>query len=473
MLLFSTVLAINDTLTHDKFIELVIEWNQKSLHTENIIPNLVWSGERNIRFGDDGLWMDIQEYRNENIIAVRCEKIVEDGVIWDTDYVMNFDEMKMSIQLDRSFTEDALVISEQFSTPHFITMLIENGYLADDGVLPVLREPFFITEENIGILADVMNGNQKYDLPVVYVSKTADNEDPVHTGWLASRLKGVAHVLVQSDRGLEEKFAEVCCGKNEQNGAIGIYYPTEAIGHKQFGFYGQDVALLNNVVREVIQYANAQNVDSLYTWYGVNQALLVDRLFSRSEEKFAAELELHKNKAETNELLDEFESEMQRLQRQVDELRRSNDSLRAENLWMQAKLSEAKKKPMLYFGQEEEFYPGEIKDMILSVLEDSARNGKRGSRRVDVMKDVVENNDYQHLCEERKAKIKKILRGYDRFTAPIRQELADLGFEITEEGKHYKLTYYGDPRYWTTVAKTPSDNRAGDNDALTISGNMF
>ena len=145
MLLFSTVLAINDTLTHDKFIELVIEWNQKSLHTENIIPNLVWSGERNIRFGDDGLWMDIQEYRNENIIAVRCEKIVEDGVIWDTDYVMNFDEMKMSIQLDRSFTEDALVISEQFSTPHFITMLIENGYLADDGVLPVLREPFFIT----------------------------------------------------------------------------------------------------------------------------------------------------------------------------------------------------------------------------------------------------------------------------------------------------------------------------------------
>ena len=80
---------------------------------------------------------------------------------------------------------------------------------------------------------------------------------------------------------------------------------------------------------------------------------------------------------------------------------------------------------------------------------------------------------YQHLCEERKAKIKKILRGYDRFTAPIRQELADLGFEITEEGKHYKLTYYGDPRYWTTVAKTPSDNRAGDNDALTISGNMF
>ena len=51
MLLFSTILAINDTLTQDKFIELAIEWNQKSLHAENVIPDLVWNGERNIRFG--------------------------------------------------------------------------------------------------------------------------------------------------------------------------------------------------------------------------------------------------------------------------------------------------------------------------------------------------------------------------------------------------------------------------------------
>ena len=473
MLLFSTILKINDTLTKDNFIELAIEWNQKSLHAENVIPDLVWNGERNIRFGNENLWMDIQEYRNENIIAIRCGKMVEDGVIWNTDYVMNFNEMKMAIQLDRSFTEDALVINDNFSTPHFITMLIEKGYLEEDNGLPVLREPFMITEENISILSDVINGNQKYDLPVVYVSKTADNQDPVHTGWLASRLKGVAHVLVQADRGLEEKCCEVCGGNNEQDGAIGVYYPTDAIGHKQFAYHGQEAMLLNTVVREVIQYANAQNVESLYTWYGVNQALLVDRLFARSEEKFAAELELKKNRDETDEILIEFEDDMQQLQRQVEELRRSNDSLRAENQWMQAKLSAAKKKPMLYCGQEEEFYPGEIKDMILSVLDDAARNGKKGSRRVDVMKDIVENNEYQHLCDDRKARIKKTLRGYDRFTAPIRQELADLGFEITEEGKHYKLTYYNDSRYWTTVAKTPSDNRAGDNDALTISGNMF
>lgn len=358
MLLFSTILKINDTLTKDNFIELAIEWNQKSLHEENVIPELVWNGEKNIRFGDEKRWMDIQEYRNENIIAIRYEKMVEDGVIWNTDYVMNFNEMKMAIQLDRSFTEDALVINNNFSTPHFITMLIENGYLEDDNGLPVLKNPFMITEENIGILGDVVSGNQRYNLPVVYVSKTANNQDPVDTGWLSSRLKGVAHVLVQGYKNLEEKCCEVCNGKNEKDGAIGIYYPTDAIGHKQFAYHGQKDIFLNTVVREVIQYANAQNIESLYTWYGVNQSLLMDRLFARSEEKFAVEVELKKNREETDEILIEFEDDMQQLQRQVEELRRSNDSLRAENQWMQAKLSTAKINRCCIVGRKKSFIRG-------------------------------------------------------------------------------------------------------------------
>ena len=89
MLLFSTVLDINDTLTKDAFIKLVIDWNQGSPHKENVIPNIDWHNERNVRYGDDKMWLDIQEYRNGNTIAVRYEKVEDDGVIWDTDYVMN------------------------------------------------------------------------------------------------------------------------------------------------------------------------------------------------------------------------------------------------------------------------------------------------------------------------------------------------------------------------------------------------
>ena len=125
MLLFSTILDIEKTLTKDSFIKLVLEWNQGSPHESNVIKGIDWKGERNIRYGNEKLWIDIEEYRNKNIIAVRFEKIEEDGAVWDTDYVMNFQDMKMSIRLDRSYLEEALTIDPKFSTPHFITLLIE------------------------------------------------------------------------------------------------------------------------------------------------------------------------------------------------------------------------------------------------------------------------------------------------------------------------------------------------------------
>lgn len=53
MLLFSTLLEINDTMTKDAFIQLVLEWNQGSPHEENIIQGIEWNGERNVRYGTD------------------------------------------------------------------------------------------------------------------------------------------------------------------------------------------------------------------------------------------------------------------------------------------------------------------------------------------------------------------------------------------------------------------------------------
>ena len=138
MLLFSTLLDINESMTKEAFVQLIIEWNQGSPHAENIIPNITWNGKYNIRYGTDRLWLDIEEYRNQNIVAVRYEKQENDGVIWDTDYVMNFNSMKMAIRLDRSYTAEALEIDPKFSTPYFITLLIKRGFLKNDAELPVL-----------------------------------------------------------------------------------------------------------------------------------------------------------------------------------------------------------------------------------------------------------------------------------------------------------------------------------------------
>lgn len=502
MLLFSTVLDINDTLTRDDFIRLVIEWNQGSPHESNIISGIEWNGERNIRFGGDDLWLDIEEYRNQNIIAVRYEKKEGDGAVWDTDYVMNFESMKMAVRLDRSYTQEALIEDLRFSTPYFITLLIERGYLKDDGELPVLQTPYMIGEDRLEFLADIIKGKKRYKLPVVYISRTYYDEDPVDVRKLAGRLKGVAHVLVQESSISNRRLKELCDGSNEYHGAIGIYYPNKAISHRRYLYQsatGYDTFLLQKVIRLVIQYSNSQMIDTLYTWQGVNNALLRDSLQSQREERFAAEEARKKAeeetmqlldaldeeerrirkqafedaKFETDKILDGFDDDMKRLQKQIEELMRANEALQYENQGLRAKLDSADAVPVLYMGYESEFYPGEIKDLLLAVLSDAESQIRTGSRRRDVVQDIIRNNDYQKLSAKKAEEIKRLLKNYSGMTKKLSQELEKMGFEITDEGKHYKITYYGDGRYHTTLSKTPGDGRTGKNNVREIIRTLF
>jgi hypothetical protein len=489
MLLFSTTLDINNTLTQEKFIELVIEWNQRSPHQMNVIPNLVWHGERNIHYGDERVWMDIQEYRNKNTIAVRFEKKDADGVVWDTDFIMNFNDMKMTVRLERAYLEEASVI-DAFSTPQFVALLIERGYIKADKNLPVTKAPIWIDDDNMDLIVDVINGKSRYRLPVVYITKTYDDKDPVNVGLLAWDLKGVAHVLVQKSTSSNPRIREQCNDNNEYYGAIGVYYPNQAVGHKRYlyrGFSGMDRILLERVVRAVIQYSNGQMVDRLYTWAGVNNALLHDRLISQKEERAKADnerrralyelIQLQENlsrekeqaledaKAEADKILESFEEDMQKLQ---DELaRRSNEveRLEYENQGLRRKLSANTEVPILHMGDEDDFYQGEIKDLVLSSLTREIKNVEPNTRRYDVLMDVIQANNYQNISENRAAEAKHLLSNYSGMTPKLKHGLEEIGF-IFDEADHQKVKYYGDDRYTVIYASTPSDKgRGGKNNA--------
>lgn len=498
MLIFSTILNIKAGFSKEDFIQLLIDWNRSSPYESNRISDLTWHGERTIRFGNDSLWLSIEELRAENILAARFEKVTEDGVIWDTDYVMNFFEMRMAIRLDRSFSPEALQENEAFSTPHFISMLIEKGYLEDDGALPVGRTPILIHEAQMPLLTSIFKGECTCRLPIVYISNTSNGKTPVDVNYLASKLKGVAHVLVQGDVPTET----VAAHGGETNGAIGLYYPAPGYSHKQFRYYGAsgfDSYLFDKVFRIAVQFSNSKMMPPLYTWQGVNNALLLSRMQFQLEARHAAEQAkkdaeektaqlldslsaeeqrirkqaLEDAKHEANKLLESFDDELDRMREQVAALTRENEALVAENQGLRARLDALDQVPILCFGDEYEFYPGEIKDLILSVLTDAAGNLPPQSRRMDVAKDILDHNDYQEFSKQKAETVMRLLKSYDRLNAPLRQALIDLGFEITEEGKHYKLTYFGDDRYQAIIAKTPSDVRSGKNDARDIIRRVF
>ena len=101
----------------------------------------------------------------------------------------------------------------------------------------------------------------------------------------------------------------------------------------------------------------------------------------------------------------------------------------------------------------------------MSTLSNAIKSIPPKSRRADIIFDIINNNDYQKLSVAKAEELKRILKNYDGMSPRTKQVLVGLGFEITEEGKHYKVTYYGDGRYQTTYSKTPSDGRSGKNSA--------
>lgn len=318
--------------------------------------------------------------------------------------------------------------------------------------------------------------NEADRLPVVYISKTYYGEDPVDIWKLSGRLKGVAHVLVEEGTWLNERIRRQCDNKNEFNGAIGVYFPNSAYGHKKYlyrAYDGIDAVLSEKVIRSVIQYCNAQMMDKLYTWQGVNNALLRDRLSMRGAELLAAESEKNRVAAEADELIESVDEDIQKLKKQVEELTHANEILTYENQGLRSKMSSADNMPILYLGEEEEFYQGEIREMILDAIAEKLKNLGEKTRRWDALTDVLNANDYQNIRDERERTVKILFKDYKTLSASMRQQLLELGFEITEEGKHYRLTYYGDGRYKTTIAKTGSDWREGKNIASVILKSMM
>ena len=476
MILFSTLLNINESLTKELFLNLVVEWNNTSKYEENIVKLGNWDGISAGKYGCNNLSLEVVEYPEENILAVRHEKVTEDSVIWDTDYVVNFNEKRISIRLERTYREDALVMHGAFSTPHFITLLIERGYLATDEDLPVLRTPIMVTDQDLDVIMKLKDKNDSYMLPVVYIAKTKMNQDPLNTSWLASRLKGAAHILVEASKESCRECIDILGGTREDFGAVKIYYPTENVPRKRFLYRslgGNREIRLEKVVKEVIQYWTIQRMDLLYTWQGVTNAILNQNLTNQIQQRQEAEIARKNIEEEMNQVYETFDEDLNSLQQKLDELVKANEALMIENSVLRAKLNTVDAMPIVYQGEEEDFYPNEIKDMILGVLDDALFTTENSTRKADILTDILQCNEYLHLNEEKKQRVKAIFKGYKTLTGAMKQELNDLGMTITDDGKHYKLTYHDDPRYMVTIGKTPSDSRAGSNNAAMINKIML
>ncbi len=236
--------------------------------------------------------------------------------------------------------------------------------------------------------------------------------------------------------------------------------------------YGFDSdTIRQGIVKAVVNFTNQQSIDPLYTWNGVLTSLLRDRFESQKSKRTKAE----RTKEETEELLDSFSNDFDALTEENGRLRSSISDLEQELAYYKDIFNNKgdSDNSFISSGSEKEFFQGEKKEFVLSVLSDSLQNIQDGTRKKHIIQDIIQQNDSENVLNYKRDKIKRLLTNYKGLNGKLKQELNQLGFTVTEDGKHYKLTYFDDNRYTITMAKTPSDGRAGKNNVSEINKKLF
>ena len=455
MQIYSAIFPVKESLSQDALINLVIEWNQGSPH--NKISNLNWDGKkRNVKFEDGNLSLAIEEIRTYNTIAIRFHQLDKNNIIWNTDIVVNFNTHIFSIKIDRETTADTIGFIPQFKTPILVNMLLDRSYIGMDNDLEISDKEIPIKKENYKVIENIICRNIIYSMSVIYVTKSW-GKYPLRVYDLAYRLRGVAHVLIEEDTDVCKFLKESCSGMNSHHGSIGIYYPGNSAPYKIITtkrYEGQEETLIDRIVNMVCRYMNQQARDKMMTWEGVQNELLKLRYVSATEKKAKAENEV-------SELYENFSDELEEKKRTIEELNNRVMALQAENQGLRAKYEQVTEIPLIYYGEEDELYEGEIKDHILETIQKQLQQVKKGTRKELILQDILESNEASGALEEKRTEIKRILKGYTKVGDSLKRDLKAYGFIITKDGGHYKLTYKGDSRYLFTMAASGSDSQRG------------
>lgn len=349
--------------------------------------------------------------------------------------------------------------------PVVVRTLLQSLGGAADGPLLVGEQAHLLTNSDIDLAAKLIRGDAGCRLPIVYVSARFQGGHILDADRLAADLSGMAHVVVEPNRAFSVRLQLEVESENVYGGTIGLYWP-EGGGRRAFFLGGEYVTPghLTNAIKDEIRAAllNRRPL-ARCTWAYVRE--------TASRQAIEA-LKASGSKA-IEDYVKTFDQEIEAKNQRLEEAEKEIQRLRNELRVQEARAGTASG-GVLRLGRERDFYPNEVLGILLDAIEDAESRVPQDSRRQHVLKSIVEANPLQeNPFDRRREQLKTMLRGMRTVDAKMRRDLEDMGFSISEDGKHYKLVFQGDDRYTYTLPKSGSDHRGGMNAATDIARLLF
>jgi hypothetical protein len=468
MLSFATEFPVDHAHDRQEFIDVVRRWVLDSPHAKLVEDDFHGCGVEGrfaARRENQALEVTAAVTPDEEMVAVKMTQS-DHELEWSTEAVFSrrVEDTWVGVRTSRESNQPAVRLPPA-KKPILVKSLLENLGGGKDGLLAVSSAPHALSNNDIDTAARLMLGQADCRLPVVYVSASFSGKSLVDVEWLARGLSGMAHVVVEPNRPFSRRLQIDVESQNVYGGAIGIYWP-EASGRRSFfmdsPFTGSE-DLATAITDEV--RAALLNRRPLYrcTKGAVDEAVSG---LAYAQLKASGSQELLSYVAS-------FDTEIRAKTDRLEDAEREIARLTRELRGYESKASAAAATGLALRTAEQSFFPNEISDVVISALSDARSRLQADSRRIHIISSILDANAETKQLDRRREELKKILRDYTSMTKEIRHQLEDLGFTITDDGKHYKLIYEGDERYTFALAKTGSDRRGGLNSASDISKRVF
>ncbi len=469
MLSFATDFPVRAGTTAACFLAVVQEWISGSPHTEfssQALEAIKGSGRVSLDAGTESVLSLRVEQSGGSASSVRYHR--EDGQLHWTSLVTFSEGPELTpVVAIRVFCEAAnpSVVVPSAKKPVFVRLILDRLGGGWDDRLEVGEVPLTVSAQDLPAVIAFITGKGHNRLPVVYVSSGFNGQPKVDSANLARKLAGMAHVLVEPDRHYSVALRDKVGGQNAFGGTVGIYWPggdgrRTQIRHAD---YASRSALLDAVVDEVrMALVNRRPLDRC-TFAAVQETL--------------AKQEIEVLKGRESLAIDEyakvFDGELEAQALKLADAEREIARLAAEVRMYEAR-HPLEDGLALSVGQERDLYPNEISAMVLRVFAEYYESTSGDTRRRDLIKAILDNNVEDEFASQAKARIKEALRGYVRMESKVKKEFEDLGFEITNQGKHPKLVFRSDDRYTFTLASSGGDSQHGGlNAASALSRLLF
>lgn len=468
MINYSTEFPIDDKNSVSDVLFLACKWITGSRYTnipKSAFKTLPVDSESSLVVDDEAVTIGAARGDGFDIGGIRYMRIEDKSLEWAVSIitVKTSSQHLLSIQVSCEALNTAARLPAP-KKPVFISQALAELGGGMDGSIPVVGKPFDLTESEVQIATQLISGMGGNRLPIIYVSANYDGSHIVNPIQLAGVVSGMAHVFVEPSREFSVKLKDMTRARNAYGGTVGVYWP-ESDARKSYYLDSSNntAELIQNEIAKDIRIALSNRRQRT----NCNWLHLKEVISRRHYEKLKAE-----GSTELNAFVEAFDSDQRAKEERIieaeQEIARLNAELRKYNA-----SSRASANGLLTPGEEQDLFDGEISDIVINALQSSLKSAHEDSRRQHVISDLLDHNKPTGATVAAEAEIKSIFKGYGDMDSKTRMALVKLGFDISDDGKHYKAVFQGDGRYTFSISKTASDHRTGLNITSDINKNLF